>query len=173
MANHASNRLTAQNGNQPVPIIVNGAAGRMGSRILTLATSDPNLRIVAGVDKVKGRMRDLGIPSDAPLLVEMPAEKGAVVIDFSHHQGWKGLTAHCAQHGMGLVSGTTGISPNELEEGISTVMKSAPVLYAPNMSVGVNVVFRVAAQMASVMPKAVPEGASTFWLWCASTTSMS
>lgn len=151
MANHSSNRLPAQNSHQPVPIIVNGAAGRMGSRILTLAAADPNLRIVAGVDKVKGRMRDLGIPSDAPLLVEMPAEKGAVVIDFSNHQGWKPLFTHCAQHHMGLVSGTTGISPNELEEGITTVMKSAPVLYAPNMSVGVNVVFRVAAQIARTL----------------------
>jgi 4-hydroxy-tetrahydrodipicolinate reductase len=151
MANHHSNRLTAQTGTRPVPIIVHGAAGRMGARILTLASEDPNLHIVAGVDKVVGRLRDLGIPSDAPLLVEMPVEKGAVVIDFSNHTTWKGLTAHCAAHGMSLVSGTTGISPMELEEGISAVAKSASVLYAPNMSVGVNVVFRVAAQIARTL----------------------
>ena len=151
MANHPSNRFSTQHGTTPVPIIVNGAAGRMGIRILTLAAAEPGLRIVAGVDKVVGRLRDLGIPSDAPLLVEMPVEKGAVVIDFSNHQGWKALTAHCAQHHMALVSGTTGISPNELEEGISLVMKAAPVLYAPNMSVGVNVVFRVAAQIARTL----------------------
>ena len=151
MAIHQSNRFTALTANQPVPIIVNGAAVRMGSRILTLAANEPGLRIVAGVDKVKGRLRDLGVPSDAPLLVDMPVEAGAVVIDFSSHQGWKPLTIHCAQHQMALVSGTTGISPNELEEGISLVMKSAPVLHAPNMSVGVNVVFRVAAQIARTL----------------------
>jgi 4-hydroxy-tetrahydrodipicolinate reductase len=151
MPNHSSQRITALPATQPVPIIVHGAAGRMGSRILTLAAGDPAYRIVAGVDKVVGRLRDLGIPSDAPLLVEMPVEKGAVVIDFSNPQGWKGLAAHCAQHHMGLVSGTTGISPLELEEGIGSVMRTAPVLYAPNMSVGVNVVFRVAAQIARTL----------------------
>jgi 4-hydroxy-tetrahydrodipicolinate reductase len=135
----------------PCPIIVHGAAGRMGHRILTIAAGDPAFRIVAAVDKVKGRLRDLGIDSDAPLLVEMPVEKGAVVIDFSHHSAFKPLAAHCAAHGMGLVSGTTGISPNELEEVITATAKSVPVLYASNMSVGVNVVFRVAAQIARTL----------------------
>jgi 4-hydroxy-tetrahydrodipicolinate reductase len=107
--------------------------------------------VIAGVDKVVGRLRDLNIPCDAPLLVEMPVEPGAIVIDFSNHGSWKSLTAHCAKHGMGLVSGTTGISPMDLEEGIMSVMKSAPVLHAPNMSVGVNVVFRVAAQIARTL----------------------
>ncbi len=151
MSNHSSNRLPSQGSAGPVPIVVHGAAGRMGSRILTLAAADPAYRVVAGVDKVKGRLRDLGIPSDAPLLVEMPVEKGAVVIDFSHHATFKGLSEHCARHHMGLVSGTTGISPNELEECISASSRTAAVLYAPNMSVGVNVVFRVAAQIARTL----------------------
>ena len=149
MANHSSQRL-AGNG-VPTPIIIHGAAGRMGSRILTLAAADPAFRIVAGVDKVKGRLRDLGVPSDAPLLVEMPTDKGAVVIDFSHHSTFKGLAEHCAKHHQGLVSGTTGMSPNELEEGVVAVAKTAAVLHAPNMSVGVNVVFRVAAQIARTL----------------------
>ncbi len=150
MANTTSNRMPTTS-NQPVPIIVHGAAGRMGARIISLAMEDANLRVVAGVDKVVGRLRDLNIPCDAPLLVEMPIEPGAVVIDFSNHGSWKGLTAHCAKHGMGLVSGTTGISPMDLEEGITMAAKHAPVLYAPNMSVGVNVVFRVAAQIARTL----------------------
>ncbi len=151
MSNQPSQRLPAGSANGPCPVIVHGAAGRMGNRILTLAASDPAFRVVAGVDKVKGRLRDLGIPSDAPLLVEMPIEKGAVVIDFSNHTAFKGLAAHCAQHHMGLVSGTTGISPNELEEVITATAKAVPVLYAANMSVGINVVFRVAAQIARTL----------------------
>jgi 4-hydroxy-tetrahydrodipicolinate reductase len=151
MSNQSSQRLSTQSPNGPCPIIVHGAAGRMGNRILTLAAGDANYRVVAGVDKVKGRLRDLGIPSDAPLLVDMPVEKGAVVIDFSHHSAFKGLAAHCAANHMGLVCGTTGISPNELEEVITASAKVIPVLYASNMSVGVNVVFRVAAQIARTL----------------------
>jgi 4-hydroxy-tetrahydrodipicolinate reductase len=151
MSNQSSQRLTTSTTNGPCPVIVHGAAGRMGNRILTLAAGDPAFRVVAGVDKVKGRLRDLGIPSDAPLLVEMPIEKGAVVIDFSNHTAFKGLAAHCAQHHMGLVCGTTGISPNELDEVITATAKVVPVLYAANMSVGINVVFRVAAQIARTL----------------------
>jgi 4-hydroxy-tetrahydrodipicolinate reductase len=151
MANNVSARISATSNNGPVPIIVHGAAGRMGARIITLAMEDANLRVIAGVDKVVGQLRDLNIPCDAPLLVEMPIEPGAVVIDFSNHTTWKGLVAHCAKHNMGLVSGTTGISPMDLDDGITTLAKSAPVLHAPNMSVGVNVVFRVAAQIARTL----------------------
>ena len=150
MSTHPSQRVPASTSG-PVPIVVHGAAGRMGQRILTLAADDPAFRVVAGVDRVVGRLRDLGIPSDAPLLTEMPSERGAVVIDFSHPGSFKALAAHCAAHGMNLVSGTTGIAQLEIEEGIAAVAKHAAVLYAPNMSVGVNVVFRVAAQIARTL----------------------
>jgi 4-hydroxy-tetrahydrodipicolinate reductase len=147
MTSHSSHpRLPASHS---IPLIVHGAAGRMGVRLLTLAAAEPaTFRIVAGVDRQAGRLRDLGIPSDAPLLDQLPTETGAVVVDFSTHHCFKPLAAHCAAHRLALVCGTTGIGANELEDGIIAVAKTAPVLYAPNMSVGVNVVFRIAAQIA-------------------------
>jgi 4-hydroxy-tetrahydrodipicolinate reductase len=135
----------------PVPIIVHGAAGKMGLRILALAAADPAFQIVAAVDRVKGQLRDLGVPSDAPLLTELPVERHAVVIDFSHASAFAPLVARCSGHHMALVSGTTGISPHELEEKISMAARAIPILHAPNMSVGVNVVFRAAAQIARTL----------------------
>ncbi len=132
-----------------IPLIMHGAAGRMGQKILTLAAEDPStFTIVAGVDRQAGQLRDLGVPSDAPLLSQLPAQRGAVVIDFSHHTAFPAVAAHCAAHGMALVSGTTGIAPAELERALGAAGQHVPVLHAMNMSVGVNVVFQLAARLA-------------------------
>ncbi len=136
----------------PVPIIMHGAAGRMGRAILALALAEPaRFRVVAGVDRQAGTLRALGLDSDAPVLTALPAETGAVVIDFSHHSTFAAVAAHCAAHGMGLASGTTGIAPTVLDASLSAAADRAAVLHAMNMSVGVNVVFQVAAQIAKTL----------------------
>ena len=146
---HLSNRLPAAG---PINLIVHGAAGRMGRRIIELALEDPrHFTVIAGVDKIAGRLSDIGFKTEAPLVHHLPKEKGAVVIDFSHHGTFKEVAAHCAENHMALVSGTTGISPNDLEHAISEASKQIAVLHAPNMSVGVNVVLRVAAQIAHTL----------------------
>ncbi|MBA3709799.1 MAG: 4-hydroxy-tetrahydrodipicolinate reductase [Planctomycetes bacterium] len=134
-----------------IPLIVHGAAGRMGARILSLALADPTFRIVAGVDRQAGRLRDLGVASDAPLLAALPVEKGAVVVDFSHPGCFAVLCQHCAANGMSVVSGTTGIEPAALDQALEAAAKRVAVLAAPNMSVGVNVVFQIAARMAKTL----------------------
>jgi 4-hydroxy-tetrahydrodipicolinate reductase len=133
-------------------IIMHGAAGRMGRQILELSAADPSFVIAAGVDqKGAGTLRDLGIASDAPLASSLPVVPGAVVIDFSHHTAFPAVVAHCAAHGMGLASGTTGIAPAVLEQALGAAAPRAAVLHAMNMSVGVNVVFQMAAKLAVVL----------------------
>lgn len=134
-----------------IPLIVHGAAGRMGTRILSLAAGDPRFRIVAGVDRSAGALRPLGVDSDAPLLTSIPAEPGAVVVDFSHHTAIAGIAQVCARHGQALVSGTTGIAPAELDTALATVAGTAPALHAGNMSVGVNVLLAIAARLARTL----------------------
>lgn len=134
------------------PIIVNGAAGRMGRRILTLASEQPDaFRIVAGVDKTPGTLRDLGIASDAPVLAALPVERGAAVIDFSHHSIFPAVAAHCAANGMALASGTTGVAPEILARELGPAAARIACLHAGNMSVGVNVLLDVAARLAKAL----------------------
>lgn len=134
------------------PIIVNGAAGRMGRRILTLAAEQPDaFRIVAGVDRNAGRLRDLGVPSDAPLLAALPAERGAVVIDFSSHAVFPMVAQHCAANAMPLASGTTGVPPEVLARELPPAAARIACLHAGNMSVGVNVLLDVAARLARAL----------------------
>ncbi len=132
-------------------LIMHGAAGRMGRSILALAARDPAIRILAGVDRAPGTLRALGLDSDAPVLAALPAEPGAVVIDFSHHACFATVAAHCAAHGMPLVSGTTGIPEAELTAAIAAAMARIPILHAKNMSVGVNVCLAVAATLARTL----------------------
>lgn len=134
------------------PIIVHGAAGRMGRRILALASERPTeFHIVAGVDQRSGSLRDLGLAIDAPLLAQVPATRGAVVLDFSHHSVFAALASRCAAEGMALVSGTTGIEPGLLDAALAVTCTSVPAMHAMNYSVGVNVVFQIAAQLAMVL----------------------
>lgn len=133
-------------------LIVNGAAGRMGQRIIALALEQPAVyRVVAGVDQKPGKLADFSLKSDAPILDKLPGERGAVVVDFSHHSVFPGLCRACAAAGMGLVSGTTGISPAEIEAGLGAASTSVAAMHAMNYSVGVNVVFQIAAQIAKTL----------------------
>lgn len=133
-------------------IIVNGAAGRMGRRILALAAERPSeFRIVAGVDQKPGTLRELGVPVDGPVLAQIPAERGAVVIDFSHHSAFPAVASRCAAQGLGLVSGTTGIDPAVLDSSLTAACAAVPAMHAMNYSVGVNVVFQTAATLAKVL----------------------
>jgi 4-hydroxy-tetrahydrodipicolinate reductase len=133
----------------PIDLIMHGAAGRMGRRILTLASEDSErFAIVGGVDRRGGTLREIDIPSDAPLWDALPQRAGAVVIDFSHASVTPGVIAHCAEHRMPLAIGTTGIDPVELDRLLQDAARHIPVLAAPNMSVGVNLVFSIAAQIA-------------------------
>ncbi len=132
-------------------LIMNGAAGRMGRAILGLAATDPAFVIHSGVDRTAGSLRDLGLASDAPVLATLPAVPGAVVIDFSHATVFPAVVAHCAAHGMALVSGTTGVPLETADPLLAGAASRIPVLHAMNMSVGVNVVLKVAAQLAKTL----------------------
>jgi len=134
------------------PIIVHGAAGRMGRRILALAAEQPaDYRIIAGVDRQAGTLRDLGLASDAPVLTALPAERGAVVIDFSHHAVFPSVIRHCVANGMPLASGTTGVAPSTLDAELIGAAGRIACLHAGNMSVGVNVLLDVAARLAKAL----------------------
>ncbi len=127
----------------------------MGQRILALAAADPAFRIVAGVARRAGSVRELGIASDAPLVTAvpeaLPEALRTVVIDFSHPAALPGVVAACAEGRLGLVSGTTGIAPAELDKAFAAAAATVPVLWAANTALGVNVVFRIAAQLAKAL----------------------
>jgi 4-hydroxy-tetrahydrodipicolinate reductase len=61
-----------------------------------------------------------------------------VLIDFTRPEATLGYLAHCRRHGVNAVIGTTGFSEAEKRE-IAEAAKDIAIMFAPNMSVGVNI----------------------------------
>jgi 4-hydroxy-tetrahydrodipicolinate reductase len=136
----------------PTSILVNGASGRMGRRILAIAAADPEFTVVGGIDRKRtGTLRDLGIESDAPLTPSLPARPGTVIIDFSNPECFAAVAAHAASAGMPFCCGTTGITLDQAQAVLTPAAAKVPVLHAMNTSVGVNVLLQTAATLARTL----------------------
>jgi len=137
----------------PIPIVITGAAGRMGKTLVRLASEDPEIRLVGALERADSPVigRDAGEVaglgninvSIAPNLDEM-AEPWQVVVDFTFPGVTLNLLPLVTTEGGSMVIGSTGFKPEEVEF-IRSFAAKEPHLLAPNMSVGVNLLFRLAA----------------------------
>ncbi|PLX97648.1 MAG: 4-hydroxy-tetrahydrodipicolinate reductase [Desulfuromonas sp.] len=140
-------------------IAVTGAAGRMGGRIITLVTEAAGLEI-AGAVEATGHPRigedagyvagcgDLGVKITGSL--EEALAKADVLIDFTWPEVTLANIATCEKLGKKMVVGTTGLTP-EQREVIFKAAENIPVVFAPNMSVGVNVCFKILKDIAKTL----------------------
>ena len=122
-----------------------GAGGRMGKTLVRCIESNavPDLKLVGAVDLWDAP--DLGKPCGGTGInltsdLAAVAPLADVLIDFSGHQGTAGNAPRIAGWGKGWVIGTTGIGP-EGQAAIAAAAKVIPVVQAPNMSLGVNLLF--------------------------------
>lgn len=140
-----------------IELIVHGAAGRMGHRVMALAHQRPSsFRVVAGLERadhpaVGQRVEEVPIlaSGDRAALSERLIGAGSpVVIDFSTPGGLTGLGAVLLDLGLPLVSGTTGLGPAE-QALLDRLAGRAAVLWAPNTSLGVSLLARLVTQAAA------------------------
>jgi 4-hydroxy-tetrahydrodipicolinate reductase len=73
-----------------------------------------------------------------------------VIIDFTFHESTLKFARLAAEHKKAMVIGTTGLSQDNLAE-LKTLAADFPCVQAPNMAVGVNVLFKIARKMASIL----------------------
>jgi 4-hydroxy-tetrahydrodipicolinate reductase len=135
--------------------VVAGAAGKMGSRVLAALRAEKDFAIAGAFERPDseqvGRVIEGATVSAG---IEQALEGGAdVVIDFTVPAASVQNARACAERGVGLVIGTTGLSPAQKAE-LGAAAKRIPVLIAPNMSVGVNVLFRLVADAARALGSA-------------------
>ncbi len=140
--------------------VICGALGRMGKAILEVAEEDPDVEIVAGVEHPDCvRSTDLGEATGIsyykgkPLTsrLEEVLEYTDVVVDFSGSPiSAVGHTALASADGKAVVIGTTGFSEKEIED-IKSMAKQAPILLSPNMSLGVNLLFKLVEIASNVL----------------------
>jgi len=137
-------------------LIVVGAAGRMGKRLLSLALEAGRFDIVAAVERKDHPDigKDAGlVAAAAPINVKLDSAYPAgadVVIDFSQPTAADNTIDYCEKNGVALILGTTGLSDQQREK-IRTASANIPVIYATNMSVGMNVLFSLVGKVASML----------------------
>ena len=137
----------------PIRIIVTGAGGRMGPIIAGAAQADPECELAAVVarsGRAAGLGQRLGCAHGDGLEDVLPHEPGAVVIDFTAPEATVATARAAAAHGNPMVSGTTGLSADQLEL-LARAAETAPLLWAPNMSVGVNTLLKVLPRLVELL----------------------
>lgn len=142
-----------------VRAIVAGAAGRMGGRIIHMIRQSKEVELGAaferpdhpGVGWDAGQaagLGNLGVPVAGSL--QEVVNQGEVLIDFTHPEATVGNLRTAAASGLAVVIGTTGIAGKMLEE-VKELARGVRCVMSPNMSVGVNVMFRIAGEMAKIL----------------------
>ena len=140
-------------------LIVTGAGGRMGRRIIALAYQDGLFDIAGAVDwagnpdvgKDAGQLAGVGDLGVA-LSGDYPAT-GDVVIDFSNPAAADGTIEYCVENKRPLLMATTGLSGEQVAK-LNKAAKTIPVIFASNTSLGMNLLFAVVGKVA----KALGEG---------------
>ncbi|QDU38891.1 4-hydroxy-tetrahydrodipicolinate reductase [Maioricimonas rarisocia] len=141
---------------QRIQLAVNGAAGRMGRRIVALAAADDELQIVAALEHADSTLQgadagelagvgNLGIPITAELV-----DRPDVIIDFSLPAGLLAIARTCAERRIPLVAATTGLSQEERDTVLAT-SQEAPLILAPNMSMAVNLGMKLVGEASKAL----------------------
>ena len=131
-------------------IAIAGANGRMGHMLIeaVLKAEDAVLTGALDVPNSPGLGNDAGmfLGEKTGVLIESDMDKAfgeaEYVIDFTRPAGTLEHLAYCAAHQIKMIIGTTGFDESG-KKAIAEASKSIPVVFAPNMSVGVNVTMKL------------------------------
>ncbi|SNR81611.1 4-hydroxy-tetrahydrodipicolinate reductase [Desulfurobacterium atlanticum] len=135
-----------------IKIAVNGANGRMGRLIASLVKENEDMELVGVIENPESDL--LGEPFDENLkfvgsLKEIK-DKPDVVIDFTVPCATLTLVEDAVAEGVAVVTGTTGFSSEEMEK-LKAAGKKIPLLFSPNMSLGVNILFRIVEEVTKAL----------------------
>jgi 4-hydroxy-tetrahydrodipicolinate reductase len=139
-----------------IHVVISGAAGRMGRTLVRLTHEAEDLELVGAVEAAGHHSLgcDAGVLAGAgelkvPITGALPG-KFDVCVDFSLPEGSIERVAECAERGIPCVVGTTGFTADQRAR-IKKASGKAAVVLSPNMSVGVNVLFHTAAELARTL----------------------
>ncbi len=142
---------------EKVRAIVVGAAGKMGSRVIHIIHENPLIELYRAVERPDhpsigadiGEIIGLGRLS-IPLEGRLVGDGGDVIINFSNPQASLESLGFAREKGLAIVIGTTGFSKDQMEK-IREFSKDVRCVMAPNMSVGVNVMFKIVQEIAKIL----------------------
>jgi 4-hydroxy-tetrahydrodipicolinate reductase len=139
-------------------VAIAGASGRMGRTLIEAVVASPDLTLAAafdvagsaaiGSDATAALGRASGVVIGADARAALAASE--VLIDFTRPEGTLAHLALCRALGVAAVVGTTGFDAAQ-KRTIATHAEHIPIVLAPNMSVGVNVVLKLLAVAARAL----------------------
>lgn len=119
-------------------ICISGSKGKMGSRIIELAKDDSGLEVSGSFDMGDDAASNM--------------ESCDCLIEFTSPEATMEHLAMCEKKKKAIVIGTTGLSDDQ-KKAVEEASAKIPVVFSPNMSVGVNLVFKMASDAARVLGK--------------------
>lgn len=143
-----------------IKIAVSGAGGKMGSTILKIALYDPELQIVRAIESKDNSAIGMDIgeivgSKKTGVIVESDLEKALpeidVLIEFTNPAATLEHLKKIAFLKKKIVIGTTGFNDKEKEK-IVNLSKNISVVFSPNMSIGVNILFKLIEELAMICP---------------------
>ena len=131
-------------------IAIVGASGRMGRMLIESTLQDRGMELVSVIDQPgtsaigKDAGELVGMPCGVQVTTDVEAgiARADCLIDFTRPEGTFEHLAICRRHKVAIVIGTTGFDAQG-KKTIADAAREIPVVFAPNMSVGVNVVFKL------------------------------
>ena len=142
-----------------IKAIVAGTAGRMGGRIIKTILETDGIELGASFERSDHPVvgKDVGeVIGVGPLNITVASsleeviDQGDVIIDFTHYEASLRHLEIASKHRRPIVIGSTGFQENHLAEARKYAEK-VPCVLAPNMSVGVNVLFKIVAEVAKYL----------------------
>jgi 4-hydroxy-tetrahydrodipicolinate reductase len=139
-------------------IAVAGSTGRMGQTLIEAVLRASDMQLAAAfeqsgcsaIGKDAGEL--FGMPCGVAITDDVAAglQSAKCLIDFTRPEGTLAHLELCRRRGIAMVIGTTGFSVIQKLE-IQDAARDIPITFAPNMSVGVNLVFKLLQVAAGVL----------------------
>lgn len=144
-----------------IKVAVAGANGRMGQEVVRMVLADPELRLVAAIDRTAGDtdiglllgMESCGVCVGNDLELILVETKPDVMVDFTTPQSVIVNAKTAIRHKVRLVIGTTGFTPQDITD-LDMLCQVAGIggIIAPNFSIGAILMMKFAAQAAKYLP---------------------
>ena len=141
-----------------IRVAVAGAGGRMGRVLVEAVVAHPGLVLAAALDvsgspalgrdagEACGRATGVLVAAD----VDAALARADVLIDFTRPEGTLAHLAACARHRVAAVVGTTGLDAAQ-KDALAGFGRAVPIVFAANMSVGVNVLLSLVESAARAL----------------------
>jgi 4-hydroxy-tetrahydrodipicolinate reductase len=128
----------------PTRLAIAGASGRMGQMLIAAASRDKAVIVAAALDLPENAGKNTYAATPLAITSDIPAALAVsdCLIDFTRPEGTLAHLRACVAAGKGIVIGTTGFDAAG-KSAIEAAAKQIPVVFAPNMSVGVNVTLKL------------------------------